>query len=221
MSGERSRLFDKILDLIEERKSSDTLLDVGTGCGFFLMAAKKRGWKVRGIEPSIQSVEIASRESGLDIYSGTFQEYDKKVEFDVITFINVLDHSMEPWKDVERAINLLKSGGIIYFRFPNGLWHTQIYRLISKLGLASLIRKFLVFHEVCFSPKFIKRLLSDFGFTDVVVYNAGLSGGSLIRLSPFFSFAVQWIEILEKVTDTISGGRFLWGPSLEVIATKK
>lgn len=221
VGGKRDGLFGRILDLIGKKRGSGRLLDIGTGCGFFLVAAQKRGWKVKGIEPSIQSVEVAQRQCGLDIYNGTLQEYDENDKFDVVTFINVLDHSAEPWEEVKRAVNLLKPGGIVYFRFPNGLLHTWIYRLASKFGLADLSRRFLVFHEFSFTPAFVRKLLSDHGFGDIEVYNAILSGGSLISSFPVFSFVTRVIEAVEKLTDLISGGRVLWGPSLEVIARKR
>ena len=43
------------------------------------------------------------------------------------------------------------------------------------------------------------------------------------RLVPFtfFSFVTRVIEIAEKLTDLVSGGRVFWCPSLEVIAGKK
>ena len=95
MSGERDRLFGRILDLIEKKKGTGRLLDIGADCGGFLTAAQKRGWKAKGIEPSIQSVEVARGQYGLDIYNGAFQEYDENGKFDVITLINVLDHSVD------------------------------------------------------------------------------------------------------------------------------
>ena len=82
--------------------------------------------------------------------------------------------------------------------------------------------------------------MSDHGFADIEIYNASLSGGSLIhrfrrlhglpRGKPqgsafgsfhIFGFAISSIEIMGKLTDLISDGRVLWGPSLEVIARKK
>ena len=74
MEGKRDRLFGNILDLIEKRMGSGRLLDIASVRGIFLVAAQKRGWKVKGIEPSIQSVEVARMQYGLDIYNGTLQE---------------------------------------------------------------------------------------------------------------------------------------------------
>jgi len=234
MSGERYRLFDKVLDLIEKKRGAGRLLDIGAGCGGFMAAARKRGWKVKGIEPSMQSVEVAQGQYGLDIYNGAFQEYDENGKFDVITLINVLDHSVEPWKDIRKVYSLLKRGGILYLRFPNGLLHSFLFKVSKKLDIEQKIAKFLVFHEYCFTPRFVRRLLFDHGFADIVIYNASLSGGSLIHrfrrglpqgssFAPFhiFSFIIKSIEAVEKLTGLISGGRVFWGPSLEVIARKK
>jgi 2-polyprenyl-3-methyl-5-hydroxy-6-metoxy-1,4-benzoquinol methylase len=203
------------------RMMAETIMYIGAGCGFFLVAAQKRGWKVKGIEPSIQSVEVAQRQYGFDIYDGTFQEYDENDEFDVITFINVLDHSVKPWEEIRKVYNLLKPGSILYSRFPNGLFHSYLFKVSKKLNIERIITRFLVFHEYCFTPRFIKRLLSDHGFGDIKVYNASLSGGSLIKSFPIFSFVTRSVEVVEKLTDLISGGRVLWGPSLEVIARKE
>jgi SAM-dependent methyltransferase len=249
-SRKRNRLFGKILDLIEKRMGAGRLLDIGAGCGVFLAVAQKRGWKVKGIEPSSQSAEVAQRQYGLDIYNGTLQEYDENGEFDVITFVNVLDHSVEPWKEVSKAKLLLKSNGVLFLRFPNGLFHSYLFKVSKKFNIERIIARFLVFHEYCFTPGFIKRLLSDHDFKDVVINNASLSGESLIhrfrrlpqyhlpehtrhglprgkpRGSAFgsfhiFSFAIRSIEVVGKLTDFISGETLLWGPSLEVIAKKR
>ena len=157
---------------------------------------------------------------------------------------------MELCKEVIRAKFLIKTDSVVFLRFPNGLFHSLLFKVSQKLNIERIITGFLVFHEYCFTPGFIRRLLSDHGFADIEVYNASLSGGSLIhrfrRLhglpyvlplgSLIFSFVTRSIEAAEKLTDLIhrlrrlhglargslvSGGRLLWGPSLEVIARKK
>ena len=42
VEGGRNKLFNHILDLIEENRGISSLLDVGTSCGFFLVSAQKR-----------------------------------------------------------------------------------------------------------------------------------------------------------------------------------
>jgi SAM-dependent methyltransferase len=198
-------------------------LDVGTGCGFFLVAAKERQWKAKGVEPSIQSVEIARGQNGLDVFCGTLGHYDENGQFDVITFINVLDHSPSPWLEINRARELLRPGGLIYLRFPNGLLHGRIYRIAHKISLAISLRKFLVFHMYSFTPKYIKRLLHDHGFVQTAVLNSPPSEGDPYKLFPNPVVAVyvkKLIYSFAKCTETISCGKLFFGTSLEVTAVK-
>jgi len=224
MEGGRNKLFNHILDLLEEKKKIGKLLDVGTGCGFFLVAAQKRGWGVKGIEPSVQSVEVAQKQYGIDVFNGTLREYDRDGKFDAITFINVLEHSVEPWKEIDRAKNLLKSRGIIFLRFPNGLLHTRIYRLALTYGLANEIQKFLVFHRFSFTPRFIRRLLSDWGFSGITTLSSPPSEGdpnSLLYRPTLAQFTKRSLHLMAKAVEVISGGKILLSTSFEVSAVKK
>lgn len=217
----RDKLFTDILDSIE--KGIGNLLDVGTGCGFFLLAAQKRGWKIKGIDPSRKSVEVAIGQNKLDVFCGTLQEYPDNEQFDVITFINVLDHSAEPWKEIKRANDFLNPGGLIYIRIPNGYLHNHLYKLASKLGLAGRAQKFLVFHQFAFTQKFIQRLLADSGFSKITILNSPPSAGDPYKLFPAPGFA-QYIKrslyLTAQVIRTLSCGKMLLGTSLAVMAIK-
>ena len=223
LEGQRLKLYDHILNLIGKHRKGATLLDVGAGCGFFLAAAQERGWEVRGIDPSSQSVEVARRQNVLDVFHGTLREYDGNGQFDVITLINVLDHSTMPWVEIERASQLLRTGGLIYLRFPNGLLHSQIYRMSQKCGFSNSARKFLVFHEYSFTPRHIRKLLYDHGFVQTTVLNSPPSEGDPYGLFPAPILATQVKRIIyamAKCIEFISFGRLFLGTSLEVIAIK-
>jgi len=199
-------------------------IDVITGCGFFLVAAQKRGWEVKGIEPSVQSLEIAREQNKLDVFNGTLREYDGNGQFDVITFINVLEHSAEPWKEIERARSLLKPGGLIFIRFPNGFLHTQIYRLALRLRLGNQVGRFLVFHQFPFTPKFITRLLADQGFSQITIHNSPPSEGDphrLFFLPALAQFIKRSLHLVARTIEFISRQKILLGISLEVAAVKK
>ena len=47
-----------LLYLIEKRSDTGRLLDIGTGCGFFLVATQKKGWKVKGIDYGFSDINI-------------------------------------------------------------------------------------------------------------------------------------------------------------------
>jgi 2-polyprenyl-3-methyl-5-hydroxy-6-metoxy-1,4-benzoquinol methylase len=219
----RTTLYDHILDKIIQNRKSGRLLDVGTGCGFFLVAAKERNWGVKGIEPSVQSVEFARQQNGLDVFHGTLNEYDGNGQFDIITFINVLDHSSLPWLEINRASELLRPGGTIYLRFPNGFLHSQLYRMAYKCRLHNSLRKFLVFHVYSLTPKYIKRLLHDHGFIQTTILNSPPSEGDPHRLFPdpnLATYVKKFIYSVAKCTEITSFGRLLLGTSLAVTAVK-
>jgi len=221
--GRRDKLFNCILDFLEERKNIKSLLDVGTGCGFFMLAARKRGWSAKGIEPSTGSTQFACKQNNLDVFNGTLQEYPENDRFDIITFINVIDHSAEPWKEIEKANNLLKPGGVLYLRFPNGLLHTRIYQLATKFGLAKRISKFLVFHQFPFTTKFIYKLLADSGFSEITILNSPHSEGDPHNLFPdptFAQYVKRSLYLMAKAIQNLTQGKVLLGTSLEVLATK-
>jgi 2-polyprenyl-3-methyl-5-hydroxy-6-metoxy-1,4-benzoquinol methylase len=223
LNERRDRLYGHILNVIDKKRQVGQLLDVGTGCGFFLVAAKERQWKVKGVEPSVQSVDVARGQNGLDVFCGTLGQYDGNGQFDVITFINVLDHSTLPWLEINRACELLRPGGLIYLRFPNGFLHSRILRIAHKSRLTNSLRKFLVFHIYAFTPKYIKRLLHDQGFTQTTVLNSPPSEGDPHKLFPNPIFAVHVKKLFysfAKCTETISCGKLFLGTSLEVTAIK-
>lgn len=65
----------KVLGLMEHGGAvSGDLLEIGCSYGFFLSAARKRGWKVTGIEIDSEAAMYARNQLSLNIHSGTLQE---------------------------------------------------------------------------------------------------------------------------------------------------
>lgn len=222
--GTREKLYHHIFDLIDKKLNPGKILDVGTGCGFFLLTAQKRGWQARGIDPSPESVYIAKTQHDLDLFEGTLQEYNERIEFDAITLLNVLDHSAEPWREIEKSKQLLKSGGLIFIRFPNGFLHYFLFRLASAFGLENKAKRFLVFHQFSFTQRFIKRLLSDMGFYNTEIINSIPTEGDPhhIFINPTLAeFIKRTIYLAVHIVEIISFGKIFWGTSLEVMAIKK
>jgi 2-polyprenyl-3-methyl-5-hydroxy-6-metoxy-1,4-benzoquinol methylase len=221
--GGRDSLFQHILGLIEKRAEIGRVLDVGSGYGFFLLAAQKRGWKAKGIEPSLRSVQVSQNQLGLDVFPGSLQDFRNNGTFDVITFINVLDHSAMPWLEIDRAYRLLRPGGLIYLRFPNGSLHNNLYRIMYRLRIHMRASKYLVFHQYSFTSRYIKRLLRDYGFSRCITYNSPPTQGDPHVLFPKPKFA-ECIKLLvheiAEITQKFSRTPLFIGTSLEVTAIK-
>lgn len=223
IDGSRFRLYDHILKLIAENAKVGKILDVGTGYGSFLVTARNRGWDTRGVEPSKQSVSFARRQNNLDIFTGTLQKYAANCQFNVITFINVLDQSHMPWLEIDLASKLLQPGGLIYLRFPNGFLHSCLFRMAQKCGLSKPLRKFLIFHIYSFTPRYVRKLLCDHGFDQIKIFNSPSSLGDPHKIFPSPSFATYVktvIYFIAKFMEKISRGQLFVGTSLEVTAVK-
>lgn len=105
------------LNLINQlHPTKGTLLDVGTGTGDFLTAAKKNGWKIFGIEPNTKARDLATRK-GMEVLSGL--ENLGENQFDVITLWHVLEHLPDVESQLNKFHKLLKSDGLLVVAVPN------------------------------------------------------------------------------------------------------
>jgi SAM-dependent methyltransferase len=207
--------------LTEVHPAPGTLVDVGCGGGALLGLCRERGWRAIGFDPSAQAVTYA-QEHGLEAYAEKWPPCslpDKSA--DAVTFINVLDHLRDPFAVLGEAWRILRPGGVLYIRVPNGSFHMHLKRALNTIGLGRLA----VFHLYGFSRIAFLHHLPRLGFTIVAVRTAvpsredeyGRMGG--------------WITIFRKVlklADRIGYHLFrifsldqkAWGPSIEVIACK-
>ena len=113
-----NRRFDVFEKLVKSKNRS--VLDIGSGPGIFLEAAKKRGWDAVGVEPNMYAAEY-TKKLGFDVIN---EMYDNKVaqtlkKFDLINLTLVLEHIVNPIELIELAYNQLNSNGIISIVVPN------------------------------------------------------------------------------------------------------
>ena len=216
LSGSRNFIYSHILDLIERETAVGKVLDVGCGCGFFLKEARNRGWDVAGVDPSEESIAYADKLLGANIArKGTLEDLSQEEVYDVITMIDALGFSSAPWADLEIVRSLLKPGGLLFLRCSNGLLHSTILKMSIKLKMDDFINNLLVFHKYPLTPRVIRRLLGDYGFSIVFIKNAMPSDGDF-----FDRLLKKTIGVAVNALYFISSGRIIIGPSLEVIARK-
>jgi SAM-dependent methyltransferase len=124
--AEWSRLgWDDRLSLFEDLLKAEatqplSVLDIGCGPGWFLKAAKDRGWKAQGIEPSKQAAEHA-RSLGLDIVNAMFDEQTAPNvdRADVVHLNNMLEHVADPIGLLRLAVGRTWPGGLVCVGVPN------------------------------------------------------------------------------------------------------
>lgn len=181
------------LERVYARKGK--LLDVGCGPGFFLKAAKIRGWQVQGVEPSNWARRWAREYLGLtDVLAGDYTALDRMVEesFDVVCAFDVIEHVLDP-SDFLRAIGrVLKPGGMLvlttprfdslFARFTGRKWHAifpahlhyfaglSLTRLLKEAGFSVEVRRT---HTRYLSAEYFwRRLMAYLGIVEMKPVNS-------------------------------------------------
>lgn len=104
-----------------------TLIEIGSGPGFFLETAAAKGWTAIGIEPSRQAASFAQGR-GLCVHNRTLDDAAAHglPMADAIAATNVLEHLADPIGALALARDLLKSGGVLCLTVPNDFNPLQV-----------------------------------------------------------------------------------------------
>lgn len=100
-------------------KTSGTLLDIGTGTGYFADKMKQKGWMVEAIEKNPQARLFAKENFNLDVKEESALSSFSSGYFDVITLWHVMEH-LEPINSTwQRLHELLSDKGVLIIAVPN------------------------------------------------------------------------------------------------------
>ncbi|MGQ9618091.1 MAG: class I SAM-dependent methyltransferase [Candidatus Aminicenantia bacterium] len=155
----RSGNFRSILKVLSRIINvKGTLLDVGCATGIMMNLARKDGWEVYGVEPSLWAVNEAKIRYGLKVLQGSFLEIELPENFfSVITFIDIIEHVSSPKEFLLKAWKLLKKGGIFVVVTPD------VKSLTAKI-IGEKWWHFRPGHIGFFSKKTLIFLLTSTGF---------------------------------------------------------
>jgi SAM-dependent methyltransferase len=141
------------------------VLDIGTGRGELLVAARELGWEAVGIEPSASFAEHAARNSGVEVRSTPIEQCGFADDsFDVVILAAVLEHLYNPNETMSEIARVLRRGGALFVDVPNesGLYF-RIGNLYQKLRgrdwSVNLAPTFPPFHVFGFNPRSLQALL--------------------------------------------------------------
>ncbi|HSC55801.1 MAG TPA: class I SAM-dependent methyltransferase [Nitrospira sp.] len=117
------------------------VLEVGSFAGGFLMEGQQQGWDMVGVDPG-RDVAAFCRARGLAIFEGTLDETRfMPGSFDAVVVWNTFDQMPDPRPLLEQAVRLLRNGGVLILRVPNGAcfaWMLKI-RSYAPRGLRRVI----------------------------------------------------------------------------------
>ncbi len=161
--------FSDWLTMVENTIIGRTLLDVGSGYGFFLKAAHDRNWGAWGIEPNKAAVDYCDPDRNF-VWNGTWDTAiasmdDKnskaKVSYDCISALWLLEHLPNPCAFLAWVKAHLYSGGALLLAVPNEYSHMQ-----SRANTIAKVKDYFVHKTHCnyFSAASLYHLLGRAGF---------------------------------------------------------
>ncbi|WP_423820284.1 class I SAM-dependent methyltransferase [Salinimicrobium sp. TIG7-5_MAKvit] len=139
----------------QEKTGTVKILDVGAGTGDFLLAAKKRRWKVFGAEPNSGARALASKK-GVELEEET--RGFSSGSFDVITMWHVLEHVPNLEEQIEELYRLLKPDGLLVIAVPN--FKSDDAQKYKEHWAAYDVPR----HLYHFSPSAIEKIFNSSGF---------------------------------------------------------
>lgn len=103
------------------------VLDIGCGRGDFLMACRRKGWEVAGVEQAGAPIMELRQSLGLEVVATTEIDTLTDSSFDVVTMWHVFEHMADPRETLRQAHRLLRPGGRIVIEVPNyGSWQARM-----------------------------------------------------------------------------------------------
>ena len=161
--------YNELLDVFEKYRRTNKILDVGSGIGYFLDEAKKRGWEVYGTEITDKAIEIC-QQKGIKMYKGKLADVGlDENAFDVVTSFEVIEHINNPRQELEIIYKLLRKGGVFYFTTPN-------FNAVERFLLGS--RYSIIYypeHLSYYTSKTIDALMRRFDLKKIRLKTTGIS----------------------------------------------
>jgi 2-polyprenyl-3-methyl-5-hydroxy-6-metoxy-1,4-benzoquinol methylase len=160
--------YQELLNEFEKYKKTGNILDVGSGIGYFLEEAKKRGWNVYGTEYTDEAISICEKK-GINMQKGILNPKNYDIIFDVITSFEVIEHINNPQEEIKNIYSLLRERGLFYCTTPN---FNSISRLILKNKWNNIIYPE---HLSYYTPSTLSKLLKDYSLKPFKILTTGIS----------------------------------------------
>jgi SAM-dependent methyltransferase len=169
---------------------------VGSYVGGFLAAAAAAGWRFEGLDVNEAVAEFARRK-GFTVTIGTLEELGRDRAVDAVAIWNCFDQLPDPRRAARAARALLRPGGLVAIRVPNGGVYAALRPALDGF-MAPVARALLAHNNLLsfpyrhgFTPGSLTRLLEHTGFAVVRVH-----GDALVPIAD--EWTRRWAAIEER-----------------------
>jgi SAM-dependent methyltransferase len=196
-----------------------TGLELGSYVGAFLAAARDARWHFEGLDVNAH-VNAFTRSLGFVVHDGELDAFHPDRTFDALAIWNTFDQLPDPRAALLASARLLRDGGVVAIRVPNGecyaRWRpslssrSRVRRTFARSILAQ--NNLLTFpYRFGFTPASLTRLLTELGF-DV----ERIVGDVLVPTAD--EWTRRWALLEERALKPLTRR---WSPWFEVYATKR
>ncbi|MEP6492014.1 MAG: class I SAM-dependent methyltransferase [bacterium] len=199
-------------------------LEIGSYVGAFLAAARDEHLQIEGLDINPE-VNAFARSMGFTVHDGEIANFPTHRTFDVVAILNTFDQLADPRGAAHAARRLLKTGGVLVVRVPNGGFYAALRGQGGRRASATrFARAFLAQNNLLtfpyrwgFTPAALTRLLRETGF---VVEQ--------VRGDVLVPTADEWTRAWARIEQTLvkqllaAGTHFKarWAPWIEVYARR-
>lgn len=146
------------------------ILDVGSGRGELLYAAKNLGWEVYGIELSKEFVQFTMKNYGIEVKNCSLEAANYPEEyFDIVVLNAVLEHLYYPKQILIEINRILKKNKFLWMNLPNegslyNIVGNLYFKFLGRNWVTNLSPTFSPYHVQGFTKNSIKTILLKTGF---------------------------------------------------------
>lgn len=170
----------------EETEGQGRALELGSAGGFFLEAARRRGWDVSGVELSPPAVRYCKGEFEFPVFEGWLEDAPYEPQsFDLAIADNVLEHTTDPRATLRQLRSLVRPGGHVLVIVPTYV-NSGFFRLMN-LAQRFLPRKLL-------GPKLCGMLKFDDSDGGYPYHILEFNRANLVALTKSAGFEVLSVE---------------------------
>jgi 2-polyprenyl-6-hydroxyphenyl methylase/3-demethylubiquinone-9 3-methyltransferase len=166
-----------LLRILEEHPVADRrIFEIGSGNGATASMLAGRGYKVIGVDPATEGVELARKSfPGATFHLGT--GYDDLAgiygTFPIVISLEVIEHCYSPKAFLKTTWDLMQPGGLGIISTPyHGYWKNLALAVAGKWD-RHLDPLWEGGHIKFFSEKTLAAALGEAGFTDIAFRHAG------------------------------------------------